>query len=139
MEKGTIEITRANLRFNKFRRYSVIVDNKKVASIKNNKTISLSVDPGRHSLHTRIDLFKSNKIQFEIAPGQTLKFLIGDRKIPSWQYAAFYIFIGFYVLVVNLVGTIGIIIIGVPVAAMIYGLTLGKPNIRQIPHSNTGT
>ncbi len=46
MGKGTIEITRSNLRFNKFRGYSVIVDDNKVASIKNNKTISLSVDPG---------------------------------------------------------------------------------------------
>jgi hypothetical protein len=138
MEKGTIEITRANLRFNKFRGYSVIVDDNKVASIKNNKTISLSVDPGRHSLHARIDLFKSNKIQFEIAPDQTLKFLIGDRKISSWQYVAFFIFMWFCVLLGFIVGIVGIIIV-VPVAGVIYGLTLGKPNIQQMPNSNTGT
>lgn len=137
MERGTIEITRDNLRFNKFRGYSVIVDNNKVASIKNNKTISFSVDPGRHSLHARVDLFKSNKIQFEIVQNQTLTFLIGDHKISSWQYIAFFIFIWFCVLLGYIVGIVGIIIM-VPVAGVIYGLTLGKPNIQQIPNSNTG-
>jgi len=137
MGKCAIEITRANLRFNKLRRYSIILDNKKAVSIKNNKTILLFVDPGRHSLYARIDLLGSNKIQFEITPGQTLKFLIGDRKIPSWQYAIFYIFIGCYVLAVNLFGNIGILITGPIVAAVIYGLTMGRPYIQQTPNSNT--
>jgi len=138
MGEGTIEITRSNLRFNKFRGYSVIVDDSKAASIRNNKTISLSVDPGRHSLHATIDLFKSNKIHFEIAPDQTLKFLIGDHKISSWQYVVFFIFMWFCILLGFIVGIVGIIIVA-PVAGMIYGLTLGSPNIQQMPNSNTGT
>jgi hypothetical protein len=138
MEKGTIEISRSNLRFNKFRRYSVIIDDNKVASIKNNETISLDVDPGLHYFYTRMDLFKSNKITFNIDSKQTFNFLISDSRIPSWQYIAFVFFVWFCVLLTVLVN-VALIIAMAPIIGAMYGFTLGKPNIQQISNTNRET
>lgn len=133
MGKGTLELSRSNLRFNKYRRFSIIVDGNKVAAIRNNTSMALPVDPGRHSLYARIDLVKSNKIDFEIAPDQTCKFQIGDRKISSLQYTVFFLFVWFCVLIGLFVNIVGIIVLA-PVVGVVYGLTLGKPSIQQVSY-----
>jgi hypothetical protein len=128
--EGIIEITRSNRLFDKFRRYSILIDDNKTASIGNNKTISFTVPAGEHTIYAKIDCTKSNKLQFVITD-QTLKFIIGKRTLPAWQYWGSLIAFAFFLAVGAQFGAVGAGL-GGGIGGAIYGHTIGKPEITFI-------
>jgi hypothetical protein len=128
MTDGIIEITRINRLFDKFRRYSILIDENRTASIGNNKTISFNVPAGQHTIYAKIDCTKSNKLQFIITSDQTLKFLIGKRTLPAWQYWGSLIAFAFCVAVGAQFGAVGAGL-GGGIGGAIYGHTIGRPEI----------
>jgi len=127
---STLEITRSDLHMNKLRKCSIIIDGKKIARIGNSQTILVPIYPGSHSIHARIDCFNTNKIQFEILAGQTLKFLINNRRIPLWKHWAIIILFCLCLAIGATFGALGAAI-GVGIGGVIYSLTVGKMYIQE--------
>lgn len=55
------------------RSYRIMLDGKRIGSIKNGQTRTFSIIPGRHELVVKIDWCRSNSMNLEIREGQTLQ------------------------------------------------------------------
>lgn len=87
-----LEVTRTpNVWAYSARSFGVFVDGVKVADVRSGATVRAALKPGRHKLQVRIDLIKSNVLEFDAADGGTaraqvdyaLDSLLGSLKL-SW-------------------------------------------------------
>lgn len=75
------------------RGYKVMLDGKAVARVYDGQTISVDVPPGKHQLYIKLDLWRSNILEFEAGSGEILfecgNHLRGWRVFLSLFYGAF--------------------------------------------------
>jgi hypothetical protein len=71
--KANIRITReGGYRADRVRAYRVILDKKKVATIREAESEELELAPGAHKLQFRIDFCRSRTLELDVKPGEQL-------------------------------------------------------------------
>lgn len=75
------------------RGYKVMLDGKAVARVYDGQTVSVDVQPGKHQLYIKLDIWRSNAVEFEAGSGD-IQFecgspLRGWRIFLSLYYAVF--------------------------------------------------
>lgn len=71
--KANIRITReGGYLADRVRAYRVILDKKKVATIREAESEELELTPGTHKLQFRIDFCRSRTLEFDVKPGEKL-------------------------------------------------------------------
>ena len=126
---ATIHIIRPNEYMNRYRDYGLYINEKKVAELSNNKTITHQLPPGRYTFQAKIDWCYSPKLTFEIAEGEAKTFTVSGFKSGRWlvplslaiillnSLVSFMFKTNFYILFL-----LGFAIFGV----FIYYITLGR-------------
>ncbi len=73
-----IIINRNSSKFDKVRAYKIMLNGKKVETIRDGGNVKLKIDSGEHELYLKIDWCRSNKINFTIADGEIKSFETGS-------------------------------------------------------------
>lgn len=73
MPQTTLTVARDSPRDLKFRGIDILLDGKFVGGLTYGNSLSISIDPGVHSL-TATNRLKSKSVEFEARPGETLQF-----------------------------------------------------------------
>ena len=89
-----IVISRINARWqDRLRDYSVIVDGHIVARVANGKEVSVTVEPGAHSVQMAIDWGRSKPLDVNLGVGQTVRLECGPNAKPLLALVyAFFLF-----------------------------------------------
>jgi hypothetical protein len=75
MQSSVVKIRRKKtLYVDSWRSYEIILDGENVGIILSNKTISVLVEPGHHSLKMKLDWGGSEEINFSIGSGEEITF-----------------------------------------------------------------
>jgi len=56
----------------RLRRYQVIIDGERVATIKRGECLNLPVTPGRHTVHLQISWARSRQLGLDVSPGEVV-------------------------------------------------------------------
>jgi len=126
-ENCRIEISRPSMYVNKFRSYSVYLDGIQVGQIRDGESIALIVSPGKHNLWVKIDWLKSNYVEVEIWPNQSVELLVvGNQSEDLKKWGLFALF--------SLMISIGAGLGGIPgaIGCGIAGLILGQYACRPV-------
>jgi hypothetical protein len=129
MAKGNIIIKR-NIAYGRFRRFAIFLDGKKKALIGYNKTISIAVSPGRHTIYARFDWVKSDELQLEITENLSLQLTLATRTVPSRKYWLTLILFAACVAVGATFGPLGGGI-GAGIGGIFYMRTIGRPYLEE--------
>jgi len=116
---------------NKLRSYPIFVDDEKVNTIKNGDKKILYLSPGTHTVWTKIDWLKSNKEQFEINSGETIKVEIGLHTISRFKKYLYFCLFFTFILSGAAFMQISILIGGALMGfgGFIFGLATSRPHI----------
>ena len=79
--RGTskIRLHRTNAWADFLRSYSVLIDDQRVARIRNGQTLEMEVAPGRHTIFLRQDWMRTNELSFELTENQVAEFECGSN------------------------------------------------------------
>ena len=135
MADGIIKIKRT-IEYGRLRKYAIYLDGKKKALIGYNKTISISVSPGSHSLYSRIDWVKSDQLSFEIKENETLHFTLSKHKMQPRKYWLSFILFGVCIAIGATLGVLGAGI-GGGIGGAILSQAIGKPLLQTEENENT--
>ncbi|MCF6132196.1 hypothetical protein [Flavobacterium wongokense] len=64
---------------NKFRSIGLYINNKKIGSIQDGKSLEFDIEPGSHLIEAKIDWCSSNVIHVDIKDNETQRFLLSGR------------------------------------------------------------
>jgi hypothetical protein len=135
MAEGTIEITRTSI-YGRSSRVSLFLDGKKKALIGYNKTISLSLPSGRHSLYAKTSWIKSNELQFEITENQSRHLTVSNRTMPFWKYWLMLILSSICLVVGATFGPLGAGL-GGGIGGLLYSRTIRRLHLQEETIENT--
>ena len=62
------------------RQFAVFIDESKVGGVRNGSEASFEVTPGRHSVYTKIDFYKSKPCVVDLEPGQRASLVCGAKE-----------------------------------------------------------
>jgi hypothetical protein len=68
-----------------FSTYRVVVDGTQVGEVRRGQSRLVSVSPGRHEVHIEIAWTRSQSMEVDIAPGDTVR-LVCWPKFQAWQW-----------------------------------------------------
>ncbi len=77
-DTAIVELTRTRAYSNFVRRYHVLIDGRKVDSVKSGETKRFAVPGGTHEVRISLDLFQSKPLTLELAAGETVVLECGD-------------------------------------------------------------
>lgn len=85
-------ISRDNQYADRIRSYKIMIDGRYYADIENGETRRIDINPGYHMIHLTIDGGRSNRVDFHISEGETIKFQCGNP-VKGWRiiFAIFYL------------------------------------------------
>jgi hypothetical protein len=81
---ATLILTRPRQYVDMLRRYTIIVDGHRRATIRRGQTISLDLPPGRHQVVAKIDWCRSNPVEIEVGP-EGRHFLEVGSNLTGWR------------------------------------------------------
>jgi hypothetical protein len=76
---STISISRHKSIANSLRQYTVSIDDSSVGKIKSGETKQYRVASGSHSVRVKLDFYKSQQLQLDLKPNQTVKLECGEN------------------------------------------------------------
>lgn len=138
-KEGTIEIVRTSQYVNRWRSYFLYIDGVEVASIKDGERIAFSVEPGSHTVRTRISWLWSNCLDVRVASSEKATLEISCTKFRYWH---FLVMLGICFLGV---GTGGVIAgkvgaaIGSGIGWLVYANIACRPHIHFSGHERGRT
>ncbi len=74
----TVNVARYAASMDAMRAYWVVVDGKKVGTVKNGRSSSFSIPPGEHTITMKIDWLGSRSLNFTAGEGDTVNFRTGS-------------------------------------------------------------
>ena len=78
--KATIRLSRPGWGRDGLRAYRVVVDGRPVARLRQGRTCTVAVDPGRHRLYVRLDWWlRCPEVEVDLASGASIGFLCQPR------------------------------------------------------------
>ena len=80
--QSTIELQRGSAYTDRVRAYKVLVDGQEVGTIKNGKTETFNVAPGRHDVMLKIDWATSPTLTVDAPPGGTVRLTCRPKANP---------------------------------------------------------
>ena len=83
---ATIRLVRPSAWHCRFRAYAVFIDDQKVGTIRNGKTVDFPVSAGLHQLRIQVDWSPSNTLEFDVYPGSLVQFACGSGSAPQGQH-----------------------------------------------------
>ena len=92
MEKGLVIVKRIHQRKSRFRRFRVLIDGERRQPVKDGEAVSLELPIGKHDIQIRQDIYRSQKIVFDLKAGETVTLECGSpiqgiKLIATWLYA----------------------------------------------------
>jgi len=78
MKNPQIIIDRPQKYLHMFAKLWIFIDGEKKAYVKNGKTVSLEVNPGKHEIYVEMDYLKSNKLEVTVDPKETVHLECGS-------------------------------------------------------------
>jgi hypothetical protein len=72
-------------------RFEISLDGENVASIDNNQTVEIPIQPGRHTVQIRHGRYSSRKLSFELADGDAVDFRCYGARIWPLYVASFFV------------------------------------------------
>ena len=87
MEPGVLRVFRDSDKDIGFREAILFVDSKEAAVVPYRKWVEIPVPAGRHTLHAHNRLFGSERIEFDIKPGERITFQVAN--VGGWLFAFF--------------------------------------------------
>ncbi len=89
-----IIINRSSEYLNKFRNYSLYIDDKEIATVADGKTVTLDVDAGKHAMYAKIDWCSSPTLSFDLSEEEIKTLKVSGFKNGNWMMpVGFIIFI----------------------------------------------
>jgi membrane protease YdiL (CAAX protease family) len=87
-----IQVTRGSTFADKLKAYVVVIDGEEVGQIRDGRSISVPVSPGRHAIHLSMDQCRSKPVAFTVSEGEGIRFECGSN-VRGWRMllAAIYV------------------------------------------------
>jgi hypothetical protein len=83
--QSSIEIKRNKKWADIFRSYQIILDGESAGVIDRDRSISIVVNPGHHSLKMKLDWCGSKELNFNISPGEKIMFECENNRSSPFQ------------------------------------------------------
>lgn len=92
-QQAVINLRRPSQYWYKFRKFGVIINDKKMGTISDGGKERFEVQPGKHSIYVNVDwVFKSEKLVLDLHPGETVNLICGGSGKGTLATVAFGIF-----------------------------------------------
>ncbi|WP_257347582.1 hypothetical protein [Pseudalkalibacillus decolorationis] len=73
-EQAYVKVVRGNEFYALLRKYQIIIDGEQVGEIPRAKEMVFDVNPGVHTISSKIDWVESETVEFELTHGETIAF-----------------------------------------------------------------
>jgi len=92
VDTGLLIVKRIHQRKSRFRKFWIYVDGERKEPVKNNEAVTIDLSIGKHEVQIRQDIYKSQRISFELKAGETVTLECGSpiqgvKLVATWLYA----------------------------------------------------